>query len=64
MLYLIKYKHNFMPEDYVGNAYKYANTEADARNLFAKGKPGADGWINKKNSVRVKILSTTNITDK
>jgi len=64
MLYLIKYKHNRMPEDYIGNAYKYAHNEAAAIKHFAPGKPSIDGWINKKNSVRVKILSTTNITNK
>jgi len=53
-----------MPEDYIGNAYKYAHNEAAAIKHFAPGKPSIDGWINKKNSVRVKILSTTNITNK
>jgi hypothetical protein len=48
-----------MKDDYVGTAYKYANSESAAVKCLAPGKKDKDGWINKAKGVRIKILSTT-----
>jgi len=63
VLYKILYKHSRMKDDYVGTAYKYANSESAAVKCLAPGKKDRDGWIKKPKGVRIKILSTTEINE-
>lgn len=55
--YEIRYKHNDMPEEYVGKAVKWARDKEQAISFMCSGKPDSNGYCRTKKGARIQILS-------